>query len=65
MNKLNQHELDVIVQVRKLGEGFDHPYLSVAAIFSIFNNLSPFVQFVGRIMRVIEQNNSQSILNQG
>ncbi|WP_336766926.1 DEAD/DEAH box helicase [Pantoea ananatis] len=65
MNKLNQHELDVIVQVRKLGEGFDHPYLSVAAIFSIFNNLSPFVQFVGRIMRVIEQNNAQSILNQG
>jgi superfamily II DNA or RNA helicase len=65
MNKLNQHELDVIVQVRKLGEGFDHPYLSVAAIFSIFNNLSPFVQFVGRIMRVIEQNNPQSILNQG
>ncbi|MFT1057143.1 DEAD/DEAH box helicase [Enterobacter hormaechei] len=65
MNKLNQHELDVIVQVRKLGEGFDHPYLSVAAIFSIFNNLSPFVQFVGRIMRVIEQNNPQSMLNQG
>lgn len=65
MNRLNQHELDVIVQVRKLGEGFDHPYLSVAAIFSIFNNLSPFVQFVGRIMRVIEQNNPQSILNQG
>ncbi|WP_433690303.1 DEAD/DEAH box helicase [Kosakonia cowanii] len=65
MNKLNQHELDVIVQVRKLGEGFDHPYLSVAAIFSIFNNLSPFVQFVGRIMRVIEQNNPRSILNQG
>lgn len=65
INKLNQHELDVIVQVRKLGEGFDHPYLSVAAIFSIFNNLSPFVQFVGRIMRVIEQNNPQSMLNQG
>ncbi|MER1449551.1 DEAD/DEAH box helicase [Enterobacter hormaechei] len=65
MNKLNQHELDVIVQVRKLGEGFDHPYLSVAAIFSIFNNLSPFVQFAGRIMRVIEQNNPQSMLNQG
>lgn len=65
MDKLNQHELDVIVQVRKLGEGFDHPYLSVAAIFSIFNNLSPFVQFVGRVMRVIEQNAPNSVLNQG
>ena len=52
-SKLDRHELDVIVQVRKLGEGFDHPHLSVAAVFSIFANLSPFVQFVGRIMRTI------------
>ena len=51
--KLENHQLDVIVQVRKLGEGFDHPYLSVAAVFSIFSNLGPFMQFVGRIMRVI------------
>ena len=65
MEKLNNNELDVIVQVRKLGEGFDHPYLSVAAVFSIFKNLSPFVQFVGRIMRVIEQNNPKSVQNQG
>lgn len=56
IEKLEAHELDVIVQVRKLGEGFDHPFLSVAAVFSIFANLSPFVQFVGRIMRVISQN---------
>ncbi len=52
-SKLDRHELDVIVQVRKLGEGFDHPLLAVAAVFSIFSNLGPFVQFVGRIMRVI------------
>ena len=32
-----------------LGEGFDHPYLSVASVFSIFASLAPFVQFVGRI----------------
>jgi superfamily II DNA or RNA helicase len=57
--------LDVIVQVRKLGEGFDHPYLSVAAVFSIFRELSPFVQFVGRIMRVIVQDDRDSPLNQG
>lgn len=65
MRQLEGHELDVIVQVRKLGEGFDHVYLSVAAVFSIFSNLSPFVQFVGRIMRVIEQNAPNSPLNQG
>ncbi|MDC6690015.1 helicase-related protein, partial [Leclercia adecarboxylata] len=65
MQWLESHELDVIVQVRKLGEGFDHPYLSVAAVFSIFSNLSPFVQFVGRIMRVIRQNAPGDVLNQG
>jgi len=65
MRRLEAHELDVIVQVRKLGEGFDHPYLSVAAVFSIFANLSPFVQFVGRIMRVIKQNSPNDPLNQG
>lgn len=65
MKKLEAHELDVIVQVRKLGEGFDHPYLSVAAVFSIFTNLSPFVQFVGRIMRVIKQKSPKDPLNQG
>jgi len=62
---LESNDLDVIVQVRKLGEGFDHKYLSVAAVFSIFANLSPFVQFVGRIMRVIEEGNPESLLNQG
>jgi hypothetical protein len=65
MQQLKDHELDVIVQVRKLGEGFDHIYLSVAAVFSIFSNLSPFVQFVGRIMRVIEQTSPGHVKNQG
>jgi superfamily II DNA or RNA helicase len=65
LKKLEAHELDVIVQVRKLGEGFDHPFLSVAAVFSIFANLSPFVQFVGRIMRVIKQNAPDDPVNQG
>jgi superfamily II DNA or RNA helicase len=51
LQKLERHELDVVVQVRKLAEGFDHKYLSVAAVCSVFSNLSPFVQFVGRIMR--------------
>ena len=65
LSLLENHELDVIVQVRKLGEGFDHKYLSVAAVLSIFSDLSPFIQFVGRIMRVIVQNDSQHPLNQG
>ncbi|WBU58767.1 DEAD/DEAH box helicase [Paracoccus sediminicola] len=63
--QLENHELDVIVQARMLGEGFDHKYLAVAMVGSVFANLSPFVQFVGRIMRVIEQNAPGHPLNQG
>lgn len=63
--KLENNELDVIVQVRMLGEGFDHPYLSVAAVFSIFANLGPFVQFVGRIMRVIPGTARDDKVNDG
>ena len=65
MQKLENNELDVIVQVRKLGEGFDHPYLAVAAVLSVFSNLSPFVQFVGRIMRVVKQNAPNDPINCG
>jgi superfamily II DNA or RNA helicase len=63
--KLENHELDVIVQVRKLGEGFDHPFLTIAAIFSIFSNLGPFMQFVGRIMRIIPDVDPFDKVNEG
>lgn len=63
--QLENHEIQVIVQARMLGEGFDHPYLAVAMVGSIFANLSPFVQFVGRVMRAIEQNQPGHPLNQG
>jgi len=55
LGRLKNGRLDVIVQVQMLGEGFDHPPLSVAAIFRPFRSLSPYVQFVGRIMRVLRQ----------
>ncbi|WP_164887395.1 DEAD/DEAH box helicase [Hahella sp. KA22] len=63
--QLENHELDVIVQARMLGEGFDHRFLAVAMVGSIFANLSPFVQFVGRIMRVVEQNDPDNPVNRG
>jgi len=47
--------LDCIIQVQMLGEGFDHPKLSVAAIFRPFRSVAPYIQFIGRIMRVIVQ----------
>jgi len=51
--ELRQGRIDCVVQVQMLGEGFDHPQLSVAAIFRPFRSLSAYVQFVGRIMRVV------------
>jgi DNA repair protein RadD len=52
LRELRNGTLDAIVQVQMLGEGFDHPPLSIAAIFRPFRSLSPYIQFVGRAMRV-------------
>lgn len=65
MRDLKSGNLDCIVQVQILGEGFDHPPLSVAAIFKPYRSLSPYVQFVGRIMRVIVQNSPFHPDNEG
>lgn len=56
LKRLRSNELDVVVNVMMLGEGFDHPQLSVAAIFRPYRSLAPYLQFVGRIMRVNVQN---------
>ncbi|MET4516406.1 DNA repair protein RadD [Bradyrhizobium sp. i1.4.4] len=52
---LRNGKLDCIVQVQMLGEGFDHPPLSVAAIFRPYASLSPYIQFIGRVMRVVHE----------
>jgi DNA repair protein RadD len=65
LQKLRAGILDCIVQVQILGEGFDHPHLSVAAVFRPFRSLPPYVQFVGRIMRVIVQNEPRHPDNYG
>jgi DNA repair protein RadD len=54
--RLQDGELDVVVQVQMLGEGFDHKPLSVAAVFRPYRSLSPYIQFVGRVMRVNRPN---------
>ncbi len=45
---------DCIVQVGMLGEGYDHPPLSIAAVFRPFRALSAYIQFVGRTLRSIK-----------
>ena len=63
-DRLQLGQLDCVVQVQMLGEGFDHPRLSVAAVFRPFRSLAPFIQFVGRVMRVVVQNSPDHADNQ-
>ena len=65
LRKLKAGLIDVIVQVQMLGEGFDHPKLSVAAIFRPFRSLAPYLQFVGRAMRVVVQHDPRHPDNYG
>ena len=54
---------DVVVQVNVLGEGYDLPTLSVAAVFRPYRSLSPYVQFVGRILRLAQPDTPYSPAN--
>ena len=65
LNALRDNRLDCVVQVQMLGEGFDHPRLSVAAIFRPFRSLSAYIQFIGRIMRVNSEREPQGLDNEG
>ena len=65
LERLRRGQLDCIIQVQMLGEGFDHPRLSVAAVFRPFRSLAPYIQFVGRVMRVIIQDTPDNPDNRG
>lgn len=52
---ISNGRLDVIVNVGMLGEGYDHIYLSVAAIFRPFRSKLPYAQFIGRILWFIPE----------
>lgn len=54
-NDIENHRYDVVVNVNMMGEGYDHKYLSVAAIFRVFKNILPYEQFIGRILRSIPE----------
>lgn len=54
-NDIENHRIDVIIHVAMLGEGYDHPYLSIAAIFRPFKSELPYEQFIGRILRTIPE----------
>lgn len=50
---IENNRVEVVINIAMLGEGYDHKYLSIAAIFRPFRNLGAYAQFVGRILRYI------------
>lgn len=56
LSDIENNRVEAIINVSMLGEGYDHPYLSVAAIFRPFRTILPYQQFVGRILRKIPDN---------
>lgn len=56
---IENHRVEAVINVSMLGEGYDHPYLSIAAIFRPFRSELPYVQFIGRILRFISEGNAK------
>lgn len=52
-NDIKNHRIDIIINVAMLGEGYDHEYLSIAAMFRPFKSELPYEQFIGRVLRAI------------
>ena len=50
---IENHRVQAVVNVSMLGEGYDHKYLVVGAIFRPFRSQLPYEQFIGRLLRII------------
>lgn len=57
---IENNRVDVVVNVAMMGEGYDHKYFSVAAIFRPFRSMLPYEQFVGRILRYIPDEETEN-----
>ncbi|WP_033049631.1 DEAD/DEAH box helicase [Pseudomonas sp. GM21] len=51
--KIDAHEVEVVVSVNMLMEGYDHKYLTILALFRPYRSINAFAQIVGRILRAI------------
>jgi len=58
---IENHRVDIILNVLMMGEGYDHKYLSVAAIFKAFKSPLPYEQFIGRILRAIPEDEVEKV----
>ena len=50
-------DLDAMVHVGILGEGYDNPNISISALFRPFRSVAPYTQFVGRALRALPDGN--------
>jgi superfamily II DNA or RNA helicase len=53
---IKERELDAVVCVDMLGEGFDLPQLKIGAIHDIYHSLAVTLQFIGRFVRTTAPN---------
>jgi hypothetical protein len=56
IKKLRNGELDGIITVNMLGEGFDFPRLKIAAVHAPHKSLAATLQFIGRFARTSGEN---------
>ncbi len=47
------NKCDVVINVGMMGEGYDHQYLTIAALFRPYKSLNMFAQIIGRVLRAI------------
>lgn len=51
--KIDGNEVEVVVSVNMLMEGYDHKYLTILALFRPYRSINAFAQIVGRVLRAI------------
>ncbi|MBX8624928.1 DEAD/DEAH box helicase family protein [Pseudomonas glycinae] len=53
LRRVDAHEVDVVVSVNMLMEGYDHKYLTILSLFRPYRSINAFAQIVGRVLRAI------------
>lgn len=60
--RIDTHKVDVVINVALLGEGYDHKFLSIAAIFRPFRSDLPYQQFIGRVLRSLSPADTSNLI---
>lgn len=62
--KIESNQVDIVINVAMLGEGYDHKFLSIAALFRPYKTLLPYAQFIGRVLRSISEEDVKGNLSE-